>query len=80
MAPSKSFFFFLIIAFTIEPYSFLESICKTLVTAILASRSFPVANFPLANKRYAGKNPGICLLILSSNFIPFPTGLAGFGF
>jgi hypothetical protein len=34
----------------------------------------------LANSRYAGKKPGICLLMLYSNLIPFPIGPAGLEF
>lgn len=53
---------------------------NTFPTAILASSSFPIANLPFANNKYAGTNPGICLVILYNNLIPFPIGLAGFGF
>lgn len=80
MAASKSFFLFLIIALRIDPSSFLESICKTFVIASPASKSFPTASLPLANNKYAGKYPGICLLILSKSLIPFPIGPAALGF
>ncbi len=80
IAASKSFFLFFIIALRIAPSSFLPSNCKTFVIAKLASKSFPTASFPLANSRYAGKKPGICLLMLYSNLIPFPIGPAGLEF
>jgi hypothetical protein len=44
-----------------------------------ASDSLATANLPFANNKYAGKNPGICFVILYNNLSPLPTGPAGLG-
>ena len=52
---------------------------KTLEIAEDASASLPTANLPLAKRRYAGKKPGICFVMLYKSLIPLPTGPAELG-
>jgi hypothetical protein len=52
---------------------------NTLEIAADASASLPTESFPLDRSRYAGKKPGICLVMLYNNFSPFPTGPDGLG-
>lgn len=40
--------------------------------AFMASNWSPRANLPVASNRYAFERPGICLVTVSNNLVPFP--------
>lgn len=60
-------------AYNIEASSFLGSISKHLSILFRATFLSPTANLPFANNKWAGIKPGIYLVIVSNNLLPFTT-------